>query len=706
MVSAILGDRIKSGAAALVAAFSLPLGGGVVLAADGGSLSEGDFLGELPVVLSVSRLSQPTREAPAAVTVIDAEMIRASGARDIADLLRLVPGFQVTYGDVGAPLAVYHGYLTEEEPKRLQVLVDGRSQYSPVFTGAVNWNIVDVQLADIERIEVIRGTNSASYGSNAFLGVVNVITKNAAADTGIDVYAAQGNQRVQDRFARAGMRVGDGYFRASAEQRFDAGLSHLDYDSRRTKRALLRFEHPLGSSDNIEASLGQTVADVGTPGAPASDLPQRYREYSTQHAGVTWRHHFNDGAESQLRLLGVVDRIRDANILEVPPVATFFDHDIKAVRNEIEAQYVSPADEFRWVAGGSYRDDSTHSSQFFGDDRKVQQTIVRAFGTAEWQPVEWAALHAGATWEHDSISGPNVSPRATLNLMPAPRHAFRLGAARGHRVPTLFEEYAREDYLNTAVGPVPVGALLDSQSRASGGLRPEQIDSYELGYLYENPDERFALDLRAFREYIDDGIIWFLQALPGGAPGSMDCQLIPDSGQACGTSRDFVNGARLKINGVEYQAKWQPLESTRITVNQALIDIDARYTRPDRMPLPSVQDQLNHLNKSAPKRATTIIVQRELLPRLDLFLSWFYVGQQKSSPGAETLEYRRLDWRLAYRFKLGGSRGELAYTVQSDGRRHVERKGNALLIPNASQALIDQSDWLYPRAWLSLRLEY
>ena len=257
-----------------------------------------------------------------------------------------------------------------------------------------------------------------------------------------------------------------------------------------------------------------------------------------------------------------------------------------------------------------------------------------------------------------------------------------------------------------APGPVPVGALLDSQSRASGGLRPEQIDSYELGYLYENPAERFALDVRAFEETIDDGIIWFLQALPGGVPGSMDCQLIPDSGLPCGTSRDFVNGARLKIRGIEYQAKWQPLDSTKITVNQAVIDTRAQFTRPDRTPLPSVEYQLEHLTRSAPRRATTIIVQRGLAPNLDLFASWFYVARQKSSPGAETPEYRRLDWRLAYRFNWQGTRGELAYTVQSDGRRHVERKGNALLIPGATAQEIEGSDWLNPRAWLSVRLEY
>ena len=186
-------------------------------------LDEQDFLGELPVVLSVSRLSQPTRDAPAAVTVIDAELIRASGARDLADLLRLVPGFQATYGDRGSPLAGYHGLLTEEEPRRLQVRIDGRSQYSPAFIGAVNWNTIDVQLQDIERIEVIRGTNSATYGSNAFLGVINVITRNAAAAQGVVASAAAGSGGVEDRLARLGVPLAGGFVRLSAERRHDEG---------------------------------------------------------------------------------------------------------------------------------------------------------------------------------------------------------------------------------------------------------------------------------------------------------------------------------------------------------------------------------------------------------------------------------------------------------------------------------------------------
>ncbi|OYY79095.1 MAG: hypothetical protein B7Y33_05045, partial [Hydrogenophilales bacterium 16-62-9] len=92
----------------------------------------------MPVVLSASRLSQPVNEAPAAVTIIDQEMIRASGFRDIPELMRLVPGFTVAYTRDNTWAAGYHG-LGDAYSRRFQVLVDGRSIYSPHY-GSVNWN--------------------------------------------------------------------------------------------------------------------------------------------------------------------------------------------------------------------------------------------------------------------------------------------------------------------------------------------------------------------------------------------------------------------------------------------------------------------------------------------------------------------------------------------------------------------------------------
>ena len=101
------------------------------------------FFSEMPIIASVSRLPQQLSETPASVTVIDQEMIRASGMRTVEDLLRLVPGFQVTSHNQDPAIVAYHGLnsglSSEEYGPRVQVLVDGRSQYSPLFKSGVNW---------------------------------------------------------------------------------------------------------------------------------------------------------------------------------------------------------------------------------------------------------------------------------------------------------------------------------------------------------------------------------------------------------------------------------------------------------------------------------------------------------------------------------------------------------------------------------------
>src|SRR5574343_150775 len=184
----------------------------IVLAVGSGrswSADEGAYFSDLPVVASVSRLPQRLADAPTAVTVIDRDMIKASGVRDLSDVFRLVPGFQ-TYPHNTEPARVsYHGLNDEDYSPRLQVLIDGRSMYSPLFGNGVNWATIPVALEDIERIEVVRGTNAVSYGSNAFLGVINIITLDPALVRGVSVSTNYGNQNVRDYSVRAGSRLGE-----------------------------------------------------------------------------------------------------------------------------------------------------------------------------------------------------------------------------------------------------------------------------------------------------------------------------------------------------------------------------------------------------------------------------------------------------------------------------------------------------------------
>ncbi|MDP3637586.1 MAG: Plug domain-containing protein, partial [Azonexus sp.] len=126
-----------------------------LLAFNGAAADEADFyFAELPVVATASRLPQRLDKAPASVTVIDQAMIKASGARNLNDVFRLVPGFQTFPANTDPARVAYHGLNDEEFSPRVQVLVDGRSMYSPVFANGVNWSLMPVAMSDIERIEV------------------------------------------------------------------------------------------------------------------------------------------------------------------------------------------------------------------------------------------------------------------------------------------------------------------------------------------------------------------------------------------------------------------------------------------------------------------------------------------------------------------------------------------------------------------------
>src|SRR5512140_3339940 len=166
------------------------------------AVSEQAYLQDFPVVLSASRLSQPLSETPNAMTVIDRQMIKASGFRSITDLFRLVPGMYVGNAGANTPFVSLNG-VADQYSRRMQVLVDGRSVYLPPF-GGVDWQDLPVLIDDIERIEVVRGPAAASHGSNSFYGVINILTRDAASLDHKSVTVNKGEMGVSDVSARMG----------------------------------------------------------------------------------------------------------------------------------------------------------------------------------------------------------------------------------------------------------------------------------------------------------------------------------------------------------------------------------------------------------------------------------------------------------------------------------------------------------------------
>ena len=159
------------------------------------------------VVSSVSRQESTVGRSPAAVFVITPEMIRRSGATNVPELLRMVPGVEVAHINSHGWAITARGFNLALASKLL-VQIDGRAVYTQVFNG-VFWDDQDVVLQDIERIEVIRGPGATVWGANAVNGIINIITKHADATQGTLLYVGVGTEEREFSTVRYGGQIGD-----------------------------------------------------------------------------------------------------------------------------------------------------------------------------------------------------------------------------------------------------------------------------------------------------------------------------------------------------------------------------------------------------------------------------------------------------------------------------------------------------------------
>ncbi|KAF1032111.1 MAG: Colicin I receptor [Pseudomonas sp.] len=233
----------------------------------------------LPQVLTATRLKQSPAAVPGSMTVIDSELIKASGARDIPELLRLVPGMMVGYTTGNQAAVNYHG-TQAGDARRMQVLIDGRSVYRAGLA-TVDWSDIPVALEDIDRIEVFRGPNTVSYGANALMAVVNILTRSPANSQGTRMKVTQGGRGINDWYASQGVGWETGDLRLSLSGQADDGFDHTsvgaDYrDSRRLSRFSLAVSQTLNAQQSIDWQLN---AKEGTN--------QRPYTYKPVFAGIT-----------------------------------------------------------------------------------------------------------------------------------------------------------------------------------------------------------------------------------------------------------------------------------------------------------------------------------------------------------------------------------------------------------------------------------
>ena len=663
------------------------------------SAEEDAYFSELPIVASVSRLPQRLADAPVAVTVVDREMIKASGARDLNDIFRLVPGFQTYPNNTEAARATYHGLGDGDYAPRVQVLIDGRSMLSPLFGSGVNWATLPIALEDIERIEVVRGTNAVSYGSNAFLGVINIISVDPALVRGFSLSTSFGNQNVRDYTFRTGGKIGEvGDFRVTYRHQNDDGLAdrHNWTDSYRSRLFDFRADFVLNDRDSLQFSLGQ-IEGVTQSGRldkltlrPDPTNPLRDVRQTDSYAQLVWRRVLSADSDIQLRYSYVTDESDDAFVVALPgltPVTVNQSGD-EGVRHEVELQHSLRAfDSARLVWGGSWRSDALRSEWTLRNQGTVRRDVGRVFGNIEWKPVQWFTGNVGLAGERDSLAGTHASPRISTNFHFNPQNTVRLGLSRAYRTGSIQNYRGHEE--TPIPNVVPYAPYYDFIYRGNPDMPAERLDTLEIGYLGDWRDWRSSLDVRLFSERVSNR----LYRMDLGASS-----LIP---------KETVAIQDVRIVGLEYQFKWQPFDSTRLILNQTFARITSEFL-PSALALPTSEltnpskraDLADFTANSMPSRSTSAMWIQKLPLGLEFSLMGYAQQAMQWSSNTVSLKYRRVDARLGYPFRFGAIGGELAFTVQSLNGSHNEYKWPKPADTQLDGRIVDR------RQWVSLRLDF
>ena len=191
------------------------------------STNDPDILDDdVSIVLTPTRLRQSLADVPASVTVLTADTLAKFGIRSIPEALRLVPGMIVTQASGTDYRINYHG-TNIYSPRRMNVLIDGMSVYRSAFA-RVEWTALPVAIEDIQRIEVTRGPNSASYGPNSMLAIINIITKHPQAVEGTTLSATGGTRGTAEGMARHAGKIGDATsYRITLEHQQNRGFDSV-----------------------------------------------------------------------------------------------------------------------------------------------------------------------------------------------------------------------------------------------------------------------------------------------------------------------------------------------------------------------------------------------------------------------------------------------------------------------------------------------
>jgi len=547
-------------------------------------------------VMSASRREETLIGAPASIFVITQEDIRRSGATSIPEALRIAPNLQVARADTNQYAISARG-SNNVLANKLLVLIDGRTVYTPLFSG-VFWESQDLVLADIERIEVISGPAGTLWGANAVNGVINIITLPASRTQGTYAYGGAGNLERGAALRHGGAFGDDGHFRVYAK--------YFDRDGRMTQAGA-----SVGDDSRMLGGGGRL--DWGPSGSRFTLQGDAYRgevdrsperEYSGQNLLGRWTHILAGG--STVRAQAYYDRTtrRHENLFK-EELRTF----------DLDLQHAwQPIASHQLVWGGGYRNSrdqvqNSSAQAFIPPDRDLAWTNVFAQDEITLTPA--LQLTLGAKAEHNPYTGTEWLPSARLAWQADPSRLVWLALSRAVRAPSRVE---RDLFIPGA----PPFALV-----ASPVFEAEVANVAELGFrMQATQSVSFSATL-------------FWQDYPN----------LRSIGLA-GTSGSFRNDIEMQVRGLEAWGSWRATPTWRLSGGFVAQDID-RNVKAGAIDLGGINTIGND-----PERWGQIRSNWSPRSDIDVDAAVRYVGALQTVVPAYTAVDLRLAWRPVRHIEL------------------------------------------------------
>jgi iron complex outermembrane receptor protein len=447
-------------------------------------------------VTSVSNTPQTLSRVAAAVYVISQEEIRRSGMTNVADLLRLVPGLTVARLG-GSQWAVTSRGFNGRYANKLLVLIDGRSIYTPIFSG-VYWDMCMPLLDDIDRIEVIRGPGASVWGANAVNGVINIITKVSTETQGLTITAGGGTEERAFGQLRVGGRLSEGisyrgYLSGNDRSALQTPGGQNARDGWSDEQGGFRIDGVTRNGGwQLEGDVFQSRRDeVSTlsfyPPFTVASFPGTGSDLAFE-----WRRQVTE--KSDLRITAYYTSINRPETDVTTELARTADF-------EIQYHFSAPRNQEISVGLADRVISETVVAQeplLFTPERESYQ-LAGGFAQDEIHLMnDRLLLTLGVKIEHSIFGGWQPQPTARMLWAPNKRNSAWLSFSRATRTPSFYEEAVAAETSPPVM--TQLGIPMQGMLYGSTHLAPEILEGYEAGYRAQ-PSPRFSVDIATFYNF-------------------------------------------------------------------------------------------------------------------------------------------------------------------------------------------------------------